>query len=205
MPESPAADTIEQTITKIRAALQDYIEATYHISDAALVARRRQLLEQEGVLFRAPYIESTPRYRTSRHFADLDIPAVAKTLFAAMASGSGLQPPLLHDPPYTHQAEALEMAGGRGMSAVITTGTGSGKTESFLLPLLAKLAAEASASPASFAVPAVRAILLYPMNALVNDQLGRLRLLFGDDRVTGQFTSWAGRPAVSRGPHGKER
>lgn len=195
MPESPAADTIEQTITKIRSALQDYIEATYHVSDAALVTRRRQLLEEEGVLFRAPYIESTPRYKTSRHFADLDIPAAAKTLFAAMASSSGSQEPLLHDPPYTHQADALEIAGAQGMSAVITTGTGSGKTESFLLPLLAKLAAEASASPASFAVPAVRAILLYPMNALVNDQLGRLRQLFGDDRVTGQFTAWAGRPA----------
>ncbi|MDQ2876077.1 MAG: DEAD/DEAH box helicase, partial [Actinomycetota bacterium] len=195
MPESPAADTIEQTITRIRAALQDYIEATYHISDAALVARRRVLLEQEGVLFRAPYIESTPRYKTSRRFADLDIPEAAKTLFAVMTSSSGAQLPLLHDPPYTHQADALEAAGGHGESAVITTGTGSGKTESFLLPLLAKLAAEASASPASFAMPAVRAILLYPMNALVNDQLGRLRTLFGDDRVTGQFTAWAGRPA----------
>jgi ATP-dependent helicase YprA (DUF1998 family) len=195
MPESPAADTIEQTITKIRAALRDYIEATYHISDAALVARRRVLLNQEGVLFRAPYIESTPRYRTSRRFADLDIPESAKTLFAAMTRGYGSRPPLIYDPPYTHQAEALETAASRGMSAVITTGTGSGKTESFLLPLLAKLAAEASGSPASFAMPAIRAILLYPMNALVNDQLSRLRTLFGDDRVTEQFTAWAGRPA----------
>lgn len=98
MPESPAADTIEQTITNIRSALQDYIEATYHVSDAALVTRRRQLLEEEGVLFRAPYIESTPRYKFSCHFADLDIPAAAKTLFAAMASSSGSQGPLLHDP-----------------------------------------------------------------------------------------------------------
>jgi ATP-dependent helicase YprA (DUF1998 family) len=195
MPESPAAETIEQTITKIRAALQDYIEAAYHISDAALVARRRHLLEQEGVLFRAPYIESTPRYKTARRFADLDIPAAAKSLFQAIATGSESEPRLLFDPPYTHQAEALEVAAGHGMSAVVTTGTGSGKTESFLLPVLAKLAAEASASPTSFAMPAVRAVLLYPMNALVNDQLGRLRLLFGDDRVAGQFTAWAGRPA----------
>ena len=195
MPESPAADTIGQTITKIQAALQDYIEAAYHISDAALVARRRILLEQEGVLFRAPYIESTPRYRTSRRFADLAIPAAAIALFESLATDSGSGPRLLFDPPYTHQAEALEVAAGHGMSAVITTGTGSGKTESFLLPVLAKLAAEASGRPASFAMPAVRAILLYPMNALVNDQLGRLRLLFGDNRVTGQFTTWAGRPA----------
>ena len=81
------------------------------------------------------------------------------------------------------------------MSLAITTGTGSGKTESFLLPMLAKLATEAAHSPSSFATPAVRALILYPMNALVNDQLGRLRLLLGDPRVTSQFDAWAGRPA----------
>jgi hypothetical protein len=81
------------------------------------------------------------------------------------------------------------------MSLVITTGTGSGKTESFLLPILAKLAIEAEGNPSSFATPATRALLLYPMNALVNDQLGRLRLLFGDPRVSAQFTAWGGRPA----------
>ena len=41
----------------------------------------------------------------------------------------------------------------------------------------------------------MRALVLYPMNALVNDQLGRLRLLLGDDRVTSQFDAWANRPA----------
>src|SRR5207245_400261 len=39
-----------------------------------------------------------------------------------------------------------------------------------------------------------RALILYPMNALVNDQLGRLRLLFGDTRLSEQFKKWAGRP-----------
>ncbi len=81
------------------------------------------------------------------------------------------------------------------MSLVITTGTGSGKTESFLLPIMAKLAIEAQERPASFQTPAIRALLLYPMNALVNDQLARLRLLFGDPRVAAQFTAWSGRPA----------
>jgi ATP-dependent helicase YprA (DUF1998 family) len=61
--------------------------------------------------------------------------------------------------------------------------------------MLAKLAIEASHRPDSFTAPAVRALILYPMNALVNDQLGRLRLLLGDSRVTTQFQTWAGRPA----------
>ena len=76
------------------------------------------------------------------------------------------------------------------------TGTGSGKTECFLLPVLGKLAGEAHRKGEEFgATPAVRAMLLYPMNALVNDQLGRLRLLFGDRRLMSKFMNWSGRPA----------
>lgn len=190
-----ATRTIAETITDIRQALQEYIEATYHVGNSDLVAQRHELLAHEGVLFRAPYIESTPRYTVGRPFADLDIPDVAKSLLGSLAHPSHGQLPLLYDPPYEHQATALEATLRDGMSLVVTTGTGSGKTETFLLPILAKLAAEAEGTPGAFASPAVRALLLYPMNALVNDQLGRLRLLFGDPRVSAQFTAWAGRPA----------
>jgi ATP-dependent helicase YprA (DUF1998 family) len=160
-----------------------------------VIEQRRQLLETEGVLFREPYIESTPRYRTDRKFAELELSAAVQTLFASLTKKIGELDPLLYDPPYTHQAEALEWASRDGVSLAVTTGTGSGKTESFLLPMVAKLATEAAHHPESFATPAVRAMVLYPMNALVNDQLGRLRLLLGDPRLTAQFDAWAGRPA----------
>ena len=81
-------------------------------------------------------------------------------------------------------------------SLVVITGTGSGKTECFLLPILGKLALEACEKSTQFgSSPAVRAMVLYPMNALVNDQLGRLRLMFGDSRIVAKFKNWAGRPA----------
>ena len=188
------APTIDETITKIRSALREYIEATYHIGHPTLIEQRRTLLDEEGVIFRAPFIESTPRYQADRRFADLILDEAAQTLFGRLTSHSSGSP-LLYDPPYTHQAEALELTMRDGLSLAVTTGTGSGKTESFLLPMLAKLAAEAAHRPSSFARPAVRALILYPMNALVNDQLGRLRLLLGDPRVTSQFQSWANRPA----------
>ncbi|MEH0843120.1 DEAD/DEAH box helicase [Micromonospora sp. CPCC 205711] len=187
--------TIAETIIKIQEALRDYIEATYHVGHPTLIDQRRALLEQEGVLFRAPFIESTPRYKTDRRFIDLDLDPEVQTLFASLTSRHGDTSPLLYDPPYTHQAQALEWTARDGRSLAVTTGTGSGKTESFLLPMLAKLAAEAAHRPDSFEAPAVRALVLYPMNALVNDQLGRLRLLLGDPRVATQFTAWAGRPA----------
>src|SRR5260370_15775630 len=76
------------------------------------------------------------------------------------------------------------------------TGTGSGKIESFLLPILGKLAEEARNRSDGFrAFSATRAIILYPMNALVNDQLGRFRLLFGGARLVKKFIAWSGRPA----------
>ena len=64
------------------------------------------------------------------------------------------------------------------------------------MPILGKLASEAHRKRQAFGeTPAVRAMVLYPMNALVNDQLGRLRLLFADQRISDKFIKWSGRPA----------
>ncbi|MCY4516194.1 MAG: DEAD/DEAH box helicase [Acidimicrobiaceae bacterium] len=187
--------TIGETIDEIRRALQDYIEATYHISHPALVEQRKKLLDEPGAIFQAPFLESTPRYKTGKRYSDLSIPDAAKELLQVMATPSSDREPLIYDPPYSHQAAAIEATVSDRKNLVLTTGTGSGKTESFLLPILSKLAIEAATKPESFAKPAVRAVLLYPMNALVNDQLGRLRLIFGDKGVAGRFSSWSGRPA----------
>ncbi len=187
--------TIAQTIREIRESLREYIEATYHIGNPRLVQQRAALLAEEGVIHQAPYIESTPRYEVTEKFSELGLPQAATELFDFMARGNPTGSALIYDPPFEHQARALQQVLSRSRSLVITTGTGSGKTEAFLLPLLGKLAIEARDYPESFASPAVRAILLYPMNALVNDQLGRLRLMLGNDRVAQKFIEWARRPA----------
>ena len=61
--------TIEETVSEIREALRQYIESTYHVGHPVLIEQRRSLLENEGVLFRAPFLESTPRYEIGRQFA----------------------------------------------------------------------------------------------------------------------------------------
>lgn len=182
-------------IDHMREALASYIEATYHLSNPKVVNLRRKLLTSGGIA-QTPYIESTPAYIGSRCFASLAIDPKVRDFLTAMAAKESDQ--LLFDPPYEHQAQALELAakanaGGTGI--VVTTGTGSGKTESFLLPVLARLADEAAHRPGHFAMRAVRALLLYPMNALVNDQLGRLRNLFGATAARKWFTAAANRPA----------
>ena len=178
----------------LHTALSAYIEATYHVSDPTLVALRRAILEKNGTIAQRAFIESTPIYRGERRFADLSIPSEARDFLSSL--GSPANGSLIFDPPYPHQADALEIiADPAGRCVLATTGTGSGKTEAFLLPILLKLATEAATNPQQFAERAVRSIVLYPMNALVNDQLGRLRTLFGTPYVRQWFTEQAKRPA----------
>ncbi len=188
--------TINETIKQLHDALSDYIEATYHIAAPTLISQRQELLAKPGVIHQVPYLESTPRYEAGKKFADIEgLSSAALDVFSALARNDGGLSKVLYDPPYRHQSEALENSLVKRKNLVIMTGTGSGKTESFLLPILGKFADEAKMRPKVFSSqPAMRALILYPMNALVNDQLGRLRSLFADPRLIALFKKWAGRP-----------
>ena len=84
--------------------------------------------------------------------------------------------------PYRHQYEAWRWLGQEeARSAIITSGTGSGKTECFLVPILDRLVREWAHKRAPLV--GVRALFLYPLNALINSQRDRLRAWtdsFGD-------------------------
>jgi ATP-dependent helicase YprA (DUF1998 family) len=188
--------TIQETSNQLHKALKEYIEAAYHISNPRLVEQRSRLLDEIGVIHQESYIESTPRYQTGARLKDLGIDPQVLALFTSVTNAEGNKQKLVYDPPYEHQSRAIKGSLVNGKSLVVMTGTGSGKTECFLFPILGKLATEACHRPETFrGHSAVRALVLYPMNALVNDQLGRLRLLLGDSRITGRFMEWSGRPA----------
>jgi superfamily II DNA or RNA helicase len=74
-------------------------------------------------------------------------------------------------PLYAHQSKALELATCMSRNVIVATGTGSGKTESFLLPIVNSLLEEHDAGTLT---DGIRAIVIYPMNALATDQLDRL-------------------------------
>jgi ATP-dependent helicase YprA (DUF1998 family) len=188
--------TIQQTIDELRETLTDYIEATYHIGHPTMVAQRQRLLSTVSGIFQVPYLESTPRYMARDRYEDLrDLPRAAQDAFIRLSRRDQGRP-VIFNPPYTHQSQAVREILGNGNNLMIMTGTGSGKTESFLLPILGKFAIEAKDRPQQFRRHnAIRAMILYPMNALVNDQLGRLRLLFGHPRVVAMFEEWSARPA----------
>ncbi len=188
--------TATETYERLHASLRAYIEATYHVSDPGLIAQRRELLDKIGTIRQRPFLETTPRYVSGRHFAEIGLHPVAADMLVALAQSDNNTKSITHDPPFLHQEEALTAIHLEKKSAVVTTGTGSGKTECFLLPILSNLAQEASESKERFGEQcAMRALILYPMNALVNDQLSRLRLIFGDSRVAERFIDHSGRPA----------
>jgi ATP-dependent helicase YprA (DUF1998 family) len=177
---------VHSTASRLTESLRSYIEAQYHIRDESLIQERRKLLEDPGAVSQRPYVESTPVYELGEPYSRLDIPQAVKDILSELASRKlGL-----FERPYIHQATALEAFFTRSADLIVATGTGSGKTESFLMPIIGQLAIEAALRPQSAKLPGCRALLLYPMNALVNDQLSRIRRLIG---------SPAGSAVVSKG------
>lgn len=94
--------TIGQTIELLHRSLRDYIEAAYHVSNEKLVAQRKALLEEIGVIHQRPYLESTPRYVPGQSFsqiAGLD-PAVSEVL-SCVSQKFGDLPRLIYDPRFS--------------------------------------------------------------------------------------------------------
>lgn len=212
---------------RIREFLLSYMDTAFRIRDANVADERRKLLRQPGTLANELFLEPVRRYETapsrleSLLKGDGENPLghlsfEARRAFVELAL-SGLFPGVDTDndelrrtsvfPPYLHQWEMLSRGTKPGCPGIVTSGTGSGKTESFMLPLLAMLSSEAVGWPApsqalgkdqwfeshstdfipsrSAESPgrprAVRALVLYPMNALVEDQLTRLRKTLDSD------------------------
>ncbi|NUR60693.1 MAG: DEAD/DEAH box helicase [Catenulispora sp.] len=154
-----------------------YLRSLLPIRDPALAAALAEEIQASPLLTKGPLLEATPPYKTGASLRDLVSEGVLDPGFARFDS-----PALPLDRPlYTHQEQALRKAHA-GRNLVVATGTGSGKTESFLLPVLSHLAAEHTTGALG---PGVRALFLYPMNALANDQLRRLRRLLA---VTPEIT-----------------
>src|ERR1700761_7854621 len=128
----------------------------------------RSTLPVKGpVLTKGPLLEATPPYLPGTTLDALVTEGVLSPAFRKLASGD--LP--FNRPLHAHQEQAIRKVTA-GRNVIVATGTGSGKTESFLLPILNELSAEHARGEFG---PGIRALLLYPMNALANDQMKRLR------------------------------
>lgn len=167
---------ISSTHDALKTKLLDYINTVYLGKNDALRNACEASLSSTGILYQEPYIEANNAYLTvTNGLMTADVPELIKQILVRMAQqGLGV-----FESPYKHQIEALE-AFYHGKDLFVATGTGSGKTECFMWPMVSKLVSEQINSPNTWQVRGVRAIMLYPMNALVSDQLGRLRRMIGN-------------------------
>lgn len=171
-----------ETSTALEEAYRSYLLTTFRFRDEQVQERFARALAEPGTLAKGPYLEATPPFVTGETLADLaEEGVIHRETLNVSPVGLPARRPL-----YVHQAEAVRAAA-RGRNVTIATGTGSGKTESFLIPILDHLIREKEAGTLN---PGVRALLIYPMNALANDQLARLRQLLDSypDITFGRFT-----------------
>jgi len=168
-----------RTTDTLREGYERYLKTIYPFRDNALRARFWAALGEPRQLVNGPLLEASPPYRPGRSIGDLVDAGVLAPGFQGLCATTDRLP--LHRPLYLHQEQAVANVVGEpdrpGRNLIVATGTGSGKTESFLIPILDHLLREEAAG--TLAQPGVRALLLYPMNALANDQLLRLRALLG--------------------------
>ena len=145
----------------LRAVLERYIATTLPISRRypELASEFRKLLNQEK-LVQGPYVEALPDFEKGQPLSKL-----LKSAGGFLHDGLS-QLPTADRKLHLHQEEALRRAVVDRESFLTTTGTGSGKTETFLFPIAHDLLSDPDPSR-----PGVRALLVYPMNALANDQL----------------------------------
>lgn len=201
-----------------------YVKTAFGTKFEGVEKERYDLLNYDKVLYRKPWIEPLPDYVSSgKKINDLTSEDLGNTLSDAEAKtfkglvNTGL---VGNFPLHSHQAEMLKQAL-LGNNCIITSGTGSGKTESFLLPLFAQLSKELAnwtapnqqstnintwwrengglsarqiVNNSNFTLSndvrqrnhetrkaGIRALILYPMNALVEDQMSRLRKALDSD------------------------
>ena len=123
-----------------------------------------QQLEVED-LFKGPYVDLNLPFKRGMSLDEMIADGAVCKSFRRLGDMN------FERPLYSHQEESIRRICS-GRSAIITTGTGSGKTESFLYPILNELMSDVEKGNMEVGV---RAIFLYPMNALVNDQIDRVR------------------------------
>ncbi len=152
---------------ELRATLLDYLRSTWALGDPREEAALFQFLSGPNGLFQGPYL------RVALPFAE---------------SPKDSPVPLDLVPPYSphlHQVQAWQRLSSRGQApraTLITTGTGSGKTECFLYPLL-----DHALRGVQRGEGGIKAIVLYPMNALASDQAQRFaETIWNEERLRGK-------------------
>ncbi len=165
---------------QVRRGIEDFLLTTFPVTTPFFQGSVPDLLRSEGSIFRGPYLSLKLPFRTGekgiRYFPDV--------LAASFR-------------PHRHQERAFERLGGpTPLSTLLATGTGSGKTEGFLYPILDHCAQEVGRR-------GVKAVVVYPMNALATDQAKRFaKAIEASQALKGKVTAGLYVGGMGRETHG---
>lgn len=160
-------------LERVTREYRDYLVTEFRARDPALRAALEQALDQPRFLAQEPFFQLYRPFVPGQRWRDLPLdPRLARVM--EQRSGSAYA--------YTHQSEAIaHLLRPDATPLVVTTGTGSGKTEAFLLPVIQHALDDAT----RFNRTGLTAILVYPMNALANDQVQRIAAYLRDSGFAG--------------------
>ena len=156
---------------EIRRRYENYLKTSFFFSNSELRDSFQEALREGDSLLKAGFSERQNEFKLG-----INARALAEERFSDQADD--LLPALHNYPLYMHQEEAIRFTGTedkmdvKGKNVFVATGTASGKTESFIYPILFELYQQHLLG--TLEDTGVRAMILYPMNALANDQRERL-------------------------------
>lgn len=160
---------------QLKEAYINYITTNIPILDKGIDEERRTLLNKDKVLMQSPILELVNNYPSGKDTMLSICKEVYQEDKKANIIADFLQQSILGKfSPYEHQKNAFIDVVKNNLNLIVTTGTGSGKTETFLMPLLASLIEE-SEEWINGKENVMRSMILYPLNALAEDQMTRLR------------------------------
>ena len=161
----------------IKAGYIDYLTTSFHFADKELNDQFKNALIRKGEVAKGPYLEASGSFESGATVEELAAAGRISSLFLNLENCEEKDRELkIKRPLYTHQVQAFEKIKS-GNNVIVTTGTGSGKTECFLIPLINHLLTRIEKGRLD---DSIQAIIIYPMNALANDQMKRMRKLLKD-------------------------
>ena len=148
-----------------------YLKSIFDIKDPEYKEIFNKKMAKAETFVKGPYLDVVDSFEKGRSIKELINCGVLHSDFSKL--------PRLYNIPnlYSHQEESI-LKVKAGNNVIVSTGTGSGKTESFLMPILNKIMSEKDINPDGKISRGIKAVIIYPMNALANDQIDRLRKLF---------------------------
>ena len=152
---------------QVEQGVKDFLRTTFPITNPFFAGALEKLLEKPDAVFRGPYLSIKLPF----------VPAAGGRVYFPEVVPEGFR-------PYRHQQMAFErLAAEAGKPTIVATGTGSGKTECFLYPILDYCRKNRGRR-------GIKAIVIYPMNALATDQAKRLaRLIWANPELRGRVSA----------------